>query len=390
MLATQATPTLPRARTPGPEFAAEVRSVLSRTQAPRLVLQPIVDLQAGRVVGYEALARFGARLSTGPGAWFSAAAELSQSAELEALLIEQGLAARADLPPGRYVSINANPTLLASPAVARALRTTDDLSGVVIELTEHVEFGRSSGLLSELLALRARGAQLALDDVGAGWAGLRQVVELRPDIVKLDRSLVADADRDEVKLALIEMMLRLCSRLGSKLLVEGVETYDELDAFARMGVPLGQGWVFGKPTVKPQRIDDDLAVRLKFRAGLTRHIEKLASLVDMSIPTTSDARDPWRDLRSGDMVVVLDEERRPAGIAIRTGSVTQLTPVMTAVASESTNHALLRAMTRPSDSRFAPLVCVDRAGRYVGIIRADALARAVARQSDSTTITLPP
>jgi hypothetical protein len=231
-----------------------------------------------------------------------------------------------------------------------------------------------------LWALRDRGALLALDDVGAGWAGLRQIAELRPDIVKLDRSVVNAADRDEVKVAVVEMMLGLCNQLGSQLLVEGVETYDELDLFARLGVPLAQGWVFGQPAQRPPSIDDDLAVRLKFLAGLTRHADSIASLVDVTARTAL-AADPNADPGSapGDAVILVDSDRRPAGVALRRAGAVIISPTVTALASDPLTQALLRAMTRPVDQRFDPLVCVDRAGRSIGLVRIDALARAAAQ-----------
>lgn len=372
--------------------ASGLLAVIDGRQPVRLVFQPIVDIRHGRVVGYEALARFGSRTSSSPAAWFTVADQLRQSAQLEALLIEQALRSKHLLPHTTFLSVNVRPDLLATPVVTRAFATQPDLTGVVIELTEQIEFDRGDVLRGQLFGLRERGAQLALDDVGAGWAGLKQVAELRPDIVKLDRSLVSAADRDGVKLALVEMMLRLCSRLGSQLLVEGVETGEELDAFARLQVPLAQGWVFGKPGLVPPRIDDDLAVRLKFLGGLIRHVDKVASLVDVTarVSRRSGPDVPWCQGIDGQVLVVLDDDSRPVGLQLRDADdrVRDL-PVMTVLATEDSCQALLRGMTRPVPCRFAPLVCVDRAGRYVGLVPVDALAKAAARRDESPTVLLP-
>jgi EAL domain-containing protein (putative c-di-GMP-specific phosphodiesterase class I) len=358
-------------------------AVIEHRQAVRLLFQPLVDLRHGRVAGYEALARFGSRTTTSPTSWFAAADQVRHAAELEALLIEQALDARSSLPPRKFLSVNVRPDLLSAAPIVRALDSAPDLTGVVLELTEQVEFGRTDALRSQLQGLRERGAQLALDDVGAGWAGLRQVAELRPDIVKLDRSLVSAADRDEVKLAMVEIMLKLCSRLGSLLLVEGVETAEELDAFARLGVPLAQGWIFGKPALTPPRIDEDLAVRLKFLAGMTRHVDKVAAVVDVTARVCRQPAqvDGWTPATDGQVIVLLDEQGRPVSVLQRDADdAVRCVPATAVLATEALSQALLRAMTRPATSRYAPLVCVDRAGRYVGLVSIDAMARASAQR----------
>src|SRR4051812_4574596 len=372
----------------GAERAAAVRAVLDGRRQVRHVLQAIVDVRDGRVVGYEALARFSPRVTTPPTAWFAAANRLRRSAELEAGPVVRGLDLLPELPKHCFLALNVSPALLANPVVLASFATQHDLSRVVVELTEHVEFGTGVELTQSLQDLRARGARLALDDVGAGWAGLRQVVELRPDIVKLDHSLVEGADRDEVKLALADMMLRLCSRLGAQLLVEGVENLDELDTFARLGVPLAQGWVFGRPGLAPLPIDDDLSVRLKFLAGLLRHSDKVASLVDVTVDR-QPAGTALPDSVDGAVLVHVDAHGRPTTVHLHEDGEWHSAPAMAVVASTEIGAALLQAMTRPGLSRFPPLACVDRAGRHVGVIPIDALARAAARRDDAETIELP-
>jgi EAL domain-containing protein (putative c-di-GMP-specific phosphodiesterase class I) len=114
------------------------------------------------------------------------------------------------------------------------------------------------------------GLRLALGDVGAGWSGLRQIAELGRDIAKVDRSLVTDVDGDPLKGALLELLVAFTGRLGGLLLVEGVERYEEVDLSARLGVPLAQGYVLGRPTLRPYEPDEDLLTRVKFRAGTQR------------------------------------------------------------------------------------------------------------------------
>lgn len=375
------TPALPAPRAEVPpsdrmqDRVLAVREVVAGRREARFVLQPVVDIQQGRVVGYEALARFGSRLTTSPTSWFTAARQSAQLLDLEAVLVRQALELRPSVPRGRFLALNISPQLLVEPRVLQVLVDAGDLSGVVLELTEHAPFPDGAALTPALARLREQGVRLALDDVGAGWAGLKQVADLRPDIVKLDRSLVADADRDEVKQALAQMMLNLCRRLGSSLLVEGVETYAELDLFARMGVPHAQGFVFGRPERLPARIDDDLAVRLKFRAGMSRHSDKIAAYVDVTSPVVV-AGTPSPPGTTG-ITVVVDERGVPRRLRLPGARPAAVTPVL---ASEDVRSVLRRAMTRPPAERFQPLVCVDRAGRYVGLVAVETLVLALAAE----------
>src|SRR5919107_1333027 len=260
-----------------------VKKVLAGMASTRLVFQPIVDLTIGEVVGYEALARFGDTGMRTPGPYLAAAAACGRDADLEAHLVGQALSIRPHVPAGCFLSVNVSPVLLTAPQVWSLLRVEDDLDGVVIELTEHVPVDNLQALRRRIDALRERGALLALDDTGAGWSGLRQVAELRPDIVKLDRSLVTDVDTDPVKQGLIEMVGQFVGRLGSRLLVEGVERTEELDTVARLGVPLAQGWLLGRPSGRWSDPPSDVVASLARR---TTHAGGAAS-VGGSIDTTA-------------------------------------------------------------------------------------------------------
>lgn len=386
---TPVVPQIPRQQSArGAERRADLLQIVSGARPVRLVFQPIVDIQSGTAVGYEALARFVARRNTSPGPWFAAAAGTPQAAPLEAILVREALDARTDLPAGSFMAINVTPALLPDPQVLRAFGVGGDLSNVVIELTEHAPVLNGDALREAVAALRQRGARIALDDVGVGWAGLKQVMELRPEIVKLDRSLVAGTPSDPVRQAIARMMLDLCSRLGLELLVEGVESYAELDLFAGMGVPLAQGWVFGRPSSRAERlVDDDLAVRLKFRAGLTRHPDKIAPYVDMlsAVVRVADPGNPSLPATPPDEdsaarhVVLVDGAGRPLSlVTVDAVSGEQHHAVMTITAAEDLASAAQRAMTRPQCDRLLPLVCVDCSGCYVGIVQMDTLMLALA------------
>jgi hypothetical protein len=191
------------------------------------------------------------------------------------------------------------------------------------------------------------------------------------------------------------MMLDLCSRLGLDLLVEGVETYAELDLFAGMGVPFAQGWVFGRPESTTARfVDDDLAVRLKFRAGLTRHPDKIAPYVDMFTaalrvgdgPDNAPSAVDGAEIVPGRHTVIVDGAGRPKALMVvdEDGRERQY-PALTVTASEDIASVAQRAMTRPVTERLLPLVCVDRSGCYTGNVPMDALMLALALTREAPT-----
>jgi diguanylate cyclase (GGDEF)-like protein/PAS domain S-box-containing protein len=209
------------------------------------VFQPIVDLRTGDVAGYEALARFpGDADERPPNVWFAQAHRCGLGAQLEARAAAAALAARRDAPAG-YVSVNLSPAALRGDELWRALPS--DLSGVVVEITEHELVADGERLQATLRQLRERGARIAVDDAGAGYAGLRQLTVLRPDVIKLDRGLIEDVARDDAKQALVECFVRFADRTEAAVCAEGVESLDDLVVLARLGVTYGQGYVIARP-----------------------------------------------------------------------------------------------------------------------------------------------
>lgn len=201
------------------------------------VYQPIVDLARGTTVGYEALARFAGFAERNPEKWFAAARVLGCHAELEAVALRTALSARSDLPRNCFLTVNVSPDLLMTETIRSVWRDEGDLDAVVIELTEQVPIESYTALEGDLAGLRGAGALIAVDDAGAGYAGLRHLLALRPSIIKLDRELIKDVDLDEAKLALVEMVGTFAGRVDAWLLAEGVERAGELDALVSLGAP---------------------------------------------------------------------------------------------------------------------------------------------------------
>jgi EAL domain-containing protein (putative c-di-GMP-specific phosphodiesterase class I) len=358
----------------------EIKRVLAGMTASRLVYQPVIDLERGVVAGYEALARFGDAGLRTPGPYFAAAERAGRGAELEAHLLGQALAARESVPGGCFLAVNISPALLGHPVVAAHLRNAGDLAGLVLELTEHVPVDNLTALRRRIDVLRARGALLALDDTGAGWSGLRQVAELHPDIVKLDRSLVTDVDSDEIKQGLVELVGQFVSRLGSRLLVEGIERAEELDAVNRLGVPLAQGWLLGRPSLRWTTPPVDVITAIRLRNAARDRRPQIGNQVDRTAPCVRHvAAIGFLPGQPADVVLV-DARNRPKGLWVRNreeGAPSGwLHPALTVVAGEQAAVVVARAMTRPPHLRFDPLVCVDEVGKYVGLVHVEHLVTA--------------
>lgn len=210
------------------------------------VYQPIVDLHGGRAGGFEALCRFPADPERQPVLWFSEAEQVGMTVELEIAAIEAAIDALAVLPDGIDLSINVSPATLVSGRLTEILSRWP-LRRIVLELTEHAAITDYAGIMRRLGPLRRDGARLAVDDSGAGSAGLQQIVRLAPEIVKLDASLTSGIERDVGKRALAAAMVHYARETGSKVTAEGIETGPALAALRGLGVHSGQGWHLGKP-----------------------------------------------------------------------------------------------------------------------------------------------
>ncbi len=341
--------------------------------------QPIVSTAQGIVVGYEALARFPGYSEKNPEAWFAAARMRGKSAQLESMALQTALKQRGSLPTNCFLTVNVSPELLFTEDVRSVWREQGDLSGLVIELTEQSPIDSYLKLEPDLNQLRAAGALIAIDDAGAGYAGLRHLLSLRPSMIKLDRDLIQDVDRDETKRALIEMLGTFASRVDAWILAEGVEREGELDALVALGVPLVQGYYLARPGPPWASIDVDLAHRLASRQP-TSDGDTVRALLESTTTATSveHAASCFIDNPELSLVVLLQGGQRPVAVldenAARLGVVSQ---DMKVNVDTSISEALARSMTRDQPHRFGPLLVTDNAGRFVGIARMERLITAL-------------
>jgi EAL domain-containing protein (putative c-di-GMP-specific phosphodiesterase class I) len=227
------------------EHRAQVEDAIAGERL-HILYQPIFSLSSGTPAGFEALARFPVEPIRSPDRWFAQAAATGLGSELELLAIRLALRGLPDLPAGSYLSVNAGPAVAASHELLDTLAPYD-LDRIVLEITEHERIVDVEALLRQLAPLRARGLRVAVDDAGSGYSGLQQVVQLRPDLIKLDRFLIDGIQNDPGRRALAAALMMFARETHSKLVAEGVEKDEELAVLQALGVDLIQGYLLGRP-----------------------------------------------------------------------------------------------------------------------------------------------
>jgi len=262
---------------------AEIEALLAHEASIVPVFQPVLELATGRVAGYEALARMPDGPFRPPDQWFNQAHRAGLGPALEAAALRAALRVHGR-PERTFLALNVSPGALLSPEVRDAL--PDDLSGIVIELTEHELFSTEAALDRELDELRARGARIALDDAGNGYAGLQQIIRVAPDILKLDRSLVDGVHEDPHRFALLEALISFASTTRAAVCAEGVEALDDLAVLAAMDVTYAQGWALARPDIPwaPLSPRAAAAASAEVRIGMRMAREPR----DDSVPTLGD------------------------------------------------------------------------------------------------------
>jgi EAL domain-containing protein (putative c-di-GMP-specific phosphodiesterase class I)/AmiR/NasT family two-component response regulator len=224
----------------------------------QMVFQPVLDLANGRLVGVEALARFPSDPSRGPDRWFAAAGQAGLGADLELCAIDAALDALPQLPDDAFLAVNLSPATLVTDRVGDVV-APDVAPRVVIELTEHVPVEDYDTVNAAAERLREHGARVAVDDTGAGYAGFRHLISLKPDIVKLDICLTRGIDHDPGRRALTSALVQFTQDTGATLIAEGIETNEELSTLHQLNVDWAQGYHLGRP----QPLADVLAQRAR-------------------------------------------------------------------------------------------------------------------------------
>jgi EAL domain-containing protein (putative c-di-GMP-specific phosphodiesterase class I)/DNA-binding NarL/FixJ family response regulator len=211
------------------------------------VYQPIVELRGRRTIGYEALSRFMTQPARTPDVWFAEAASVGLGVELERAAIASALAGLSRIQRDCFLSVNLSPWALLDAQVLDELGARD-ARRTVVELTEHAPVDDYTLLQKSLLDLRARGLRLAVDDAGAGYASLRHVLNLAPDMIKIDISLTREIETSRGARALAAALISFGAEMGQLVIAEGIEGDETIDVLEGIGVQYGQGFLLGEPS----------------------------------------------------------------------------------------------------------------------------------------------
>jgi EAL domain-containing protein (putative c-di-GMP-specific phosphodiesterase class I) len=229
------------------ERRAEIEGRLNPVLAdggPTVVLQPIVDLATGVRTGAEALSRFPAEWAKAPDVCFGEAHSVGLGHRLELQALRRA-ADHLSVIDG-YVSMNVSPATLLTPEFSELMHTMP-LDRVLLELSEHDQVQDYDAVTAALAPFRAGGMRLAIDDVGAGFSSLRHIVVTDPEVIKIDRSIVAGLDTDPVLAKLVASLVEFAHGCDVAVVAEGVETADEHAVLRGLHVDRGQGWFYGRP-----------------------------------------------------------------------------------------------------------------------------------------------
>lgn len=252
---------------------SEVEQLLA-PGAVAAVFQPIVRIADRCIIGYEALARFpSATVWRPPDEWFLIADTQGLRVELE-VACWSAIADAGSPPDGGLLFVNTSPiTLVDRRLEAVRSRLPDRL---VIELTEQDAVDDYELLRNRLQHWSNDGVHLAIDDTGAGYSSLRHVLQLSPQFLKVDRSIISGVDVDRGRRALVWSLTAFAREVGATVIAEGVERPGELAVLQDAGVQLAQGWLFGKPGAPWVELDEPVVDAAAARRTTTSRRDPLS------------------------------------------------------------------------------------------------------------------
>jgi EAL domain-containing protein (putative c-di-GMP-specific phosphodiesterase class I) len=206
----------------------------------------MIELESSDCVAFEALTRFPDEPERETSEWFATANELGLGSDLELAAIREALTHFAELPESTSLALNVSAATAISPRFFALVGSIADR--LIIELTEHDPVQDYRELETALARLRRLGARIAIDDVGAGFASLRHILRLRPDILKLDLTLTREIETDRSSRAITSALVQFAKTTDVLIAAEGIETQRELDVLRELGVDHGQGYFLGRPS----------------------------------------------------------------------------------------------------------------------------------------------
>ena len=235
----------------GPDHAQLLEQLLAE-KLVHPVFQPLVDLKTRKTFAFEALCRSTVEEFRAPPVLFEAAVEHGRVGELGRLLRTMATEECNSYP----LFLNVHPNEFEEGWL---IRPDDPIfwhsDGVYLEVTESVPLRYFDQCHSVLKEARSKGVRLAVDDLGAGYSNLKYISDLTPEIVKLDRELVAGLSQGTRLFKLVKNIVRLCEDMGARVVAEGIETKQELNAVIDAGAHYGQGYLLAKPSRPPPEVD---------------------------------------------------------------------------------------------------------------------------------------
>lgn len=229
------------------EKAERVMAALA-SQGPSIVYQPTFLISDMTMAGAEALSRFHIEPHRSPDKWFAEAGEVGLKTDLERKAIGNALAGyRSVWETGPlYLGLNSSPQTIIEGGLPDVLEGFP-AERIVLEITEHDHVESYLELSQALAPLRARGVLIAIDDAGSGYASMRHILNIHPDIIKLDISLTSAIDHDPMKRALAYALIEFGKQTNCKIVAEGVETETEMTTLCELGVHAAQGYHLSRP-----------------------------------------------------------------------------------------------------------------------------------------------
>jgi hypothetical protein len=335
----------------------------------RVEYVPILDVVRGVAAGFQALVHHDALRPDGAGRSTAAAVAIA----LDAVCL---------LPANTFMSIPIPYADAALPAVRAALSAHGGLAGIVLDVTGFDSTARGGEPEAALTSYREAGAKIAVGGHRAAQPELASIIRLTPSILRLGRDWIRGVDRSAAKRAAVQIIGQLAGQLDAWILAESVSTAAELRALAGLEVPLAQGPFIGGP--QPDWPAIDLSARRALPAPVVGPDGVLRSLMQQAY-TAADAAAATAVLpeTSGfDLVVVVDEDRRPVSVLeLGAGANWVCSDALTVNIDTPVADTVARAMTRPRAGRFTPLACTDAAGRFLGILRIERLMTHLAERS---------
>jgi diguanylate cyclase (GGDEF)-like protein len=348
--------------------------------AIEIVVQPIVDLAAGRTHAFEALSRFAGPGPASPAQWLAMAEPLGMRVELELACLQHSLALLSELPGGARLSVNLSAVALHDPRTRGLLRESHP-ERLIIELTEESLITDMRSLRADLDPLLSCGITLAVDDMGAGYSNLRQVIELAPTLLKLDRTLVRGIDRDPSQRLLIDALTGYAQRTGAEIVAEGIETEAELEVIRALGISYGQGYLLARPAPPWPSVNLPASEQPP-----RRDVARGSRPVTIPPDTTADqARQRFIALPELESLTLVDGEHRPLALITRHRLLTVLghrfgyalwgeRPVariadrycLRLPAGTPIEELARKSLVRPLEHRHDPILLIDERGRLVG------------------------